>query len=137
MIRVLFFLLISTSAYSQGYVNARDMVLADINAARSKKGLKEVTYDESKQVSVDQWAMHITSDFRHGNYERGEVINSVYSPELIVPMFLKSDSHRAVLLDRKAAKVCISVYEMPEMSVKKGNSLEVTPRLFYAVIRTY
>jgi len=127
------------STFSQEIIPVPELLL-EINTVRLKKGLKPLEYNDGPQKSCDEWALRISKNLVHNTSDKrkGEVISKIYgSSELIIPSFLASDSHKKILLDKKATQVCFAVYRTHAQTIVKKNAVESIPTAYYTVIRTY
>lgn len=125
---------------AQQYLPIQDQILSEINALRKKALKRPLTYNVKYQADCDRWAKHITKSLNHNNkdYFKGEIISEILvSEDLIIPMFMKSASHKAVLMDRKVKSICLAVYSIPAKTIVHQDGVEFIPESFYTVIRTY
>lgn len=131
-------LLISFSSLAQS-TDANEMFLA-LNNERIRHGLKPLDYFLDKQSSCDAWAQRISRGLVHNHTEAflGEAISQCpASPELAVPFFMESPTHKRILMNRHATRVCIGVYFVPASEQVNGQTVIYMPPIYYTVIRVY
>jgi len=140
MIRTILFILIASQASAQAVLHHRvQSVVDEVNSYREKHHRKPLTYTIERQQQCDRWAVHISRSLYHNVSDKrlGEVIGSFVTVESVVPLFMESQTHKKVLLDKNAKHICLSIYETPDTVIVKKNSVEEIPTLFHTVIRTY
>lgn len=105
------------STNQSGYYNSdyAQQVFALVNQERANNGLTALTWDSSMASYSDRRAMEITTDFSHnsagGKMNVGENIGKgANSPEMAMDAWMRSDGHRANILDSSYTKISVSCY---------------------------
>lgn len=129
-------MLLATTSFAQ---SPAIEVFTALNKERADHGLPPLMYKSDKQRLCDAWAERISEDLIHNNSDNylGEAIGGGLVREMIIPLFLESEAHRRILMNRRAKSVCVAVYYVPESTKIDGSSIEYIPAIYYTVIRTY
>ena len=105
------------STNQSGYYNSdyAQQVFTLVNQERANNGLAALTWDNSMASYSDRRAMEITTDFSHnsagGKMNVGENIGKgANSPEMAMDAWMRSDGHRANILDSSYTKISVSCY---------------------------
>ena len=100
-----------------GYYNSdyAQQVFALVNQERANNGLTALTWDSSMASYSDRRAMEITTDFSHnsagGKMNVGEnIAKGAISPDMVMDGWMRSDGHRANILNANYTKISVSCY---------------------------
>ena len=100
-----------------GYYNSdyAQQVFAMVNQERADNGVAALTWDSSMASYSDRRAMEITTDFSHnsagGKMNVGEnIAKGAISPEMVMDGWMRSDGHRANILNASYTKISVSCY---------------------------
>ncbi len=90
-------------------------VFAMVNQERANNGVDALTWDSSMASYSDRRAMEITTDFSHnsagGKMNVGEnIAEGAISPEMVMDGWMRSDGHRANILNASYTKISVSCY---------------------------
>lgn len=133
--------LIILLAVSASFGQSTDIndVFAALNKERQDHGLPPLLYKSDKQQLCDAWAERISENLIHNNSDNylGEAIGEYFVSDLIIPLFMDSQAHRRILMNRRAKYACVAIYYVPENTIVRGSSVEFIPGIYYTVIRTY
>lgn len=138
MIRTILLILLALPTLGQGLVDTQ-LLVNQVNEARKDYRRAPLSYRYEYQKQCDKWALSIRKSLIHNYSDKrlGEAISGVPDLEYVIPMFLASEDHKKVLMDKRATGICISVYQVPADTIVNKNSVEYIPTLYYTVIRTY
>ena len=86
-----------------------------VNQERADNGVAALTWDSSMASYSDRRAMEITTDFSHnsagGEMNVGEnIAKGAISPEMAMDGWMRSDGHRANILNASYTKISVSCY---------------------------
>ena len=105
------------STNQSGYYNSdyAQQVFALVNQERANNGLTALTWDSSMASYSDRRAMEITTDFSHnsagGKMNVGEnIAKGAISPDMVMDGWMRSDGHRANILNANYTKISVSCY---------------------------
>ena len=105
------------STNQSGYYNSdyAQQVFAMVNQERADNGVAALTWDSSMASYSDRRAMEITTDFSHnsagGKMNVGEnIAKGAISPEMAMDGWMRSDGHRANILNASYTKISVSCY---------------------------
>lgn len=95
--------------------NYAQQVFAMVNQERANNGVDALTWDSSMASYSDRRAMEITTDFSHnsagGKMNVGEnIAEGAISPEMVMDGWMRSDGHRANILNASYTKISVSCY---------------------------
>ena len=95
--------------------NYAQQVFAMVNQERADNGVAALTWDSSMASYSDRRAMEITTDFSHnsagGKMNVGEnIAKGAISPEMVMDGWMRSDGHRANILNASYTKISVSCY---------------------------
>ena len=100
-----------------GYYNSdyAQQVFAMVNQERADNGVAALTWDSSMASYSDRRVMEITTDFSHnsagGEMNVGEnIAKGAVSPEMAMDGWMRSDGHRANILNASYTKISVSCY---------------------------
>ena len=100
-----------------GYYNSdyAQQVFAMVNQERANNGLAALTWDSSMTSYSDRRAKEITTDFSHnsagGEMNVGEnIAKRAISPDMVMDGWMRSDGHRANILNANYTKISVSCY---------------------------
>ena len=94
----------------------RDIIIAImVNQERANNGLAALTWDSSMTSYSDRRAKEITTDFSHnsagGEMNVGEnIAKGAISPDMVMDGWMRSDGHRANILNANYTKISVSCY---------------------------
>lgn len=107
----------NTTTVQSGYYNSdyAQQVFAMVNQERADNGVAALTWDSSMASYSDRRAMEITTDFSHnsagGKMNVGEnIAKGAISPEMAMDGWMRSDGHRANILNASYTKISVSCY---------------------------
>lgn len=105
------------STNQSGYYNSdyAQQVFAMVNQERANNGLAALTWDSSMTSYSDRRAKEITTDFSHnsagGEMNVGEnIAKGAISPDMVMDGWMRSDGHRANILNANYTKISVSCY---------------------------
>ena len=92
-----------------------EQVFAMVNHERADNGVAALTWDSSMASYSDRRVMEITTDFSHnsagGEMNVGEnIAKGAVSPEMAMDGWMRSDGHRANILNASYTKISVSCY---------------------------
>ena len=95
--------------------SAAQQVFSLVNQERVNNGLPELTWDSDMASYSDRRAMEIVTDFSHnsagGKMNVGEnIAKGAISPEMVMDGWMRSDGHRANILNASYTKISVSCY---------------------------
>ena len=95
--------------------SAAQQVFSLVNQERVNNGLPELTWDSDMASYSDRRAMEIVTDFSHnsagGKMNVGEnIAKGAVSPEMAMDGWMRSDGHRANILNASYTKISVSCY---------------------------
>ena len=102
----------ANACYNSDYAQ---QVFAMVNQERADNGVAALTWDSSMASYSDRRAMEITTDFSHnsagGKMNVGEnIAKGAISPEMVMDGWMRSDGHRANILNASYTKISVSCY---------------------------
>ena len=102
----------ANACYNSDYAQ---QVFAMVNQERANNGVAALTWDSSMASYSDRRAMEITTDFSHnsvgGKMNVGEnIAKGAISPEMAMDGWMRSDGHRANILNASYTKISVSCY---------------------------
>ena len=110
-----------------------------VNQERANNGLAALTWDSSMTSYSDRRAKEITTDLSHnsagGEMNVGEnIAKGAISPDMVMDGWMRSDGHRANILNANYTKISVSCYYDGSTYYWVHISPEKTWRLFEQLV---